>query len=187
MNHKLFEEWLFTYLDSDDLEAEQASQLQDHLRTCNSCQNLAKSWREVDRHLFNAEVVSPPAGFMNRWQERVEQDRKLLEHRQTVAILLFAIGGAVVLFGSLILLLWPWLGMPEVFIWGWIYRLSSLVVYFEPANKLIAILFQSFSGSVSPFWWILFAGLLSELAVLWLVSYRWLTNPRRVMVDETSN
>jgi hypothetical protein len=187
MNHKLLEEWLFTYLESDDLEAEQSAQLQDHLRDCQTCQNLARSWREVDRHLLGAKLIAPRAGFTDRWQERFERDRQLMQKRQSMAALVFALGGAAVLFGSLILLLWPWIGMPEVFVWSWIYRLSTFVVYVEPANNLISILLQSFSGRISPFWWILLAGLLSELAVLWLVSYRWLTNPRRVIVDETTN
>ncbi len=186
MNHKHFEEWLFTYLDNDELEAEQSTQLQEHLRHCESCQHLARSWREVDRHFFKAPLVSPRAGFTERWQARLEKDRQLVQRRQTLVALIFTLGGALVLFGSLMLLLWPWLGMPEVFFWGWIYRLSALAVYLKPANDLLSIFFQSFSGNVSPLFWILFAGLMSELAVLWLVSYRWLTNPRRVMINETT-
>lgn len=186
MNHKHFEEWLFTYLESDELETEQSTQLQEHLRNCESCQNIAKSWREVDRHLFNAPLASPRTGFTQRWQARLEQDRQLVHRRQTLAALIFTFGGALILLGSLVLLLWPWLRMPEVFIWGWVYRLSALLVYLEPANDLFSIFSKSFSGNVSPLFWILFAGLMSELAVLWLVSYRWLTKPRRVIIDEAT-
>ena len=63
MNHKLYEEWLFTYLESDDLEDEQSALLQDHLKNCESCQELAKSWRELDQQLFHASLVSPRNRF----------------------------------------------------------------------------------------------------------------------------
>ncbi len=186
MNHKLFEEWLFTYLENDDLEVEQANQLQEHLQNCERCQHLVKSWREVDTQLFKAEVVPPQTGFTGRWQARFEKDRQLMQRRQTLVALLFTLGGALVILGSLILLLLPWSGMPEVFVWSWIYRQLVLVAYWGPLNNIVSILFQAFSGSISPIWWILFVGLLSELAVIWLVYYRWLTNPRRVVFDETT-
>lgn len=186
MNHKQIEEWLFTYLEGDDLEIDQMDQLQDHLIDCEDCQNLVKSWREVDRYLLNADLASPSAGFTQRWQVRFERDHQLLQQRQTLAALIFALGSAFILLASLVILLLPWFGMPEVFVWGWIYRMSELMAYFESANHLVSLLMRAFSGEISPLWWILIAGLLSELAVLWLVSYRWLTNPRRAMIDEAS-
>lgn len=186
MNHKLYEEWLFTYLESDDLEDEQSALLQDHLRNCKGCQELASSWREMDQQLFHAVLVSPRTGFSDRWQARFEKENQFLQRRQTMAALVFAFGGVIVLFGSLLLLAWPWLGMPEVFVWGWVYRMMAMFSYYEPANSILSAFVQISSGKISPFWWILFAGLLSEMVVLWLVSYRWLTNPRRIMIDETT-
>ncbi len=186
MNHKNFEEWLFAYLDGDSLETEQSAQLQGHLQTCETCQNLAKSWREVDQHLMSAQMVAPKPGFVNRWLERIEIDKRQLQRRQTAAALVFTLCGAAVLFGSLILIVWPWFSVPELFLFNWVSSFFLLMDFLEPVNRLILILMQIFTTNMSLFWWIFFVGLLSELAVLWLVSFRWLTNPRRVMVDETT-
>jgi hypothetical protein len=40
--------------------------------------------------------------------------------------------------------------------------------------------FRAATGVVPVVWWVLFAGLLCELGVLWVVSFRLLTNPRRI-------
>ncbi len=182
MNHKNYEDWLFSYLEPEDgeLTSEQTIALEGHLKNCESCRNLSVSWREVDTVLQKKAQVSPEAGFTARWMERLEQEQQKLHRRQSLAVLGFMIGGAATLLGSLIILAWPWLDKPEVFFWSWIYRLAALVTIVDPIQEILSLVLRSAPQSISPIWLILAAGFLSELAVLWLVFYRVLTHPRRV-------
>jgi hypothetical protein len=184
MNHKTFEDWLFTDLEQpeDTLNREQSQRLHAHLETCESCQQLALSWRAVELDLKAAPMAAPAPGFTSRWEARLMAERKRLERRQSLAILGFSVAGAVLLLGSLLLLAWPWLQSPSVVLWGWLYRLLTLTSVVSTVGDILATMFQSVTGLVSPGWWILIAGLVCELAVLWVVSFRLLTNPRRIML-----
>lgn len=182
MNHKLFEDWLFIYLDphAGVLTADQVSALEDHLTACEHCRATEDSWRAVDNLLHREMVLSPKPGFASRWQSRQRQEQEKLHRRQSLAVLVFLFGGAVVLLGSLLILAWPWLGKPEVFLWSWIYRVVSMVTLGDPVSEVVSLILRSAPESLSPIWLILAFGFLCELAVLWLVFYRVLTNPRRV-------
>jgi hypothetical protein len=92
----------------------------------------------------------------------------------------FSLTGTIQLLGSLVLLALPLLSSPDILIWTWVYRLISLVNYAEAVRNIFAVILGAVSGRISPVWWFIFVGVLSELLVLWVVSYRLLTNPRRV-------
>jgi hypothetical protein len=84
------------------------------------------------------------------------------------------------LLGILLFLVWPWMRSPNVFLWTGLYRLFTLYAYADAARDFISTLFQTAAGVVPLTWLVIFVGLLSELGVLWIVSYRVLTNPRRI-------
>jgi len=182
MNHKIYEDWLFSYLDpqEDALTADQVSSLEDHLTVCERCRTTADSWRAVEDLFRKEKVVSPKPGFVSRWQTRQRQEQEKLHRRQSLAVLIFLSGAAVVLLGSLFILSWPWLGKPEVFLWSWIYRVVSMVTLVDPVKEVVSLILRATPESFSLVWLVLAFGLLCELAVLWLVFYRVLTNPRRV-------
>jgi predicted anti-sigma-YlaC factor YlaD len=182
MNHKLYEEWLFTNVEGleGELTPDQATDLQEHLRECASCRELVEAWQEVEVQLQEAPLAAPQPGFANRWQARLEADLRRLHRRQTLAVLAFSVAGAALLLGSLALLALPWLQSPRVLLWSWIYRMFILLSFAETAGDSLGSLFESTINVVPVFWWVLFAGILSELGVLWIVSYRLLTNPRRI-------
>ncbi|HEX9028499.1 MAG TPA: hypothetical protein VF823_04930, partial [Anaerolineales bacterium] len=90
------------------------------------------------------------------------------------------IGGAALLFGSLLILALPFIQTPNVLLWTFIYRLIGIVSIADAAQDVLRVLFQAITGVISPVGWAILIGLMCELGVLWVVSLRWLTNPRRV-------
>jgi len=182
MNHQLYEEWLFADAEPSEqgLTAQQAAALQEHLRDCPGCQALAESWQGTQAILRSQEMVAPAAGFTSRWQVRLAAEREFAHRRQTQVMLGLTIGGALVLMLVLVSLAWPWLQVPGVFWWAWLYRLFTLIAYAGAAQEIISTMFRAATGVVPIVWWVIFTGLLCELGVLWVVSFRLLTNPRRI-------
>jgi anti-sigma factor RsiW len=177
MNHQQFEEWLFA---DQTLTPQEEAVLQEHLAGCESCRLLAASWREVERDLRKAPVEAPALGFTLRWQVRLEGQQRRLHRRQSVVLLGYSIAGVFLLLGSLLILLWPQLQSPEALFYTWLYQIASLVAYFSFAGVVLSSIFRTATNIVPLVWWILIAGILCELGVLWVVSVRMLTNPRRI-------
>ncbi|MBN1147839.1 MAG: hypothetical protein JXA78_11345 [Anaerolineales bacterium] len=181
MNHRSYEDWLFaSYDDDEQLPAQQAADLQAHLQDCETCRSLAAAWEQVETELRQAPLLAPQPGFALRWQANLEADRQRMHQRQTAAALLITSFGVAALVILILALLWPWVRTPGVFVWVWLYRLITMLSYADALRGLLSATLQAASGAVSLAGGLLFAGLLSELAVLWVVSYRLLTNPRRI-------
>lgn len=176
-NHLPFEDWLFS---DEPLDARESQSLQEHLQDCSSCSELSLAWHEVETRLKSAPALAPAAGFTLRWQARLAADRLKKERRQTLSILLFSIGGALLLLLFLAWLSLPALRSPEPFFWASVYRVFSLVTLAGSAQDFLTSIFQPIAGLVPFTWVVLFAGLLCELGVLWIVTLRLLTRPRRV-------
>ncbi len=78
------------------------------------------------------------------------------------------------------MLLLPWIQSPKALVWAGVYRLITLFSYVQLAQDVVLPFFQAATGAVPLFWWIIIAGVLTQLGVLWVVSYRILTNPWRI-------
>lgn len=182
MNHQLYEDWLFAYNDPTEqsLTPQQVAELRTHLQTCPECQNLADAWREMDAQLRRSPAVDPQPGFTSRWQSRLEAEHQRLHRRQSLATLGCALGGAALVLGSLVILAWPWLSNPRMLLWGSVYQLFTLFNYADAITQPLAAFFRSASDLVPLVGWVFFVGIITELAVLWVVSLRLLTNPRRI-------
>ena len=176
MNH-LSEEWLFG---DEPLTNEEERQLAEHLDSCPECRQLAAAWREVESTLRYAGEESAAPGFATRWQQRLEADRLRMYRRQSLLMLAFSLGGAMLLLGSLVIVAWPLISMPKMLLWAWLYRALTLISVMESVDETVGQLFHSASMAIPPIGWVILAGLLTEMAVLWVVSFRVLTNPRRV-------
>ena len=182
MNHRLYEEWLFAYEDSaEELTQQQAAALQEHLQSCEACRALVGAWHEVQARLQDEPVLAPKSGFTSRWEMRLEAERERSQQRQVIVTLALALGGVLALGSTLVALAWPWLRSPSVVLWVGLYRLLELYSYVQAAQGFVSGLVRSAAGGVSVVWLVIFAGLLCELGVLWVVSFRLLTNPRRVI------
>ena len=187
MNHQKYEEWLFAHIGERDrqlpeekLTEDQEIELQTHLKGCVECRLLASAWQNVDQQLREATLLAPKPGFTQRWELRLKQQRQLVQHRQTVAVLGFGAVGIVSLLASLVLLTLPIIQTPKALVWLGIYRLITLFAYAQMAQDTLLPFLQTTLGAVPGFWWLIFAGLLTQLGVLWVVTYRLLMNPWRI-------
>lgn len=182
MNHRLYEDWLFTHLDPDgeNLNPQQLKELEVHLQECTSCQQLAASWRQVEVGLRHPVMVDPAPGFAQRWQTLLDVEKARLHRRQSLAMLVFSVVGAGLVFGSLLVLSVPWLDTPKVLFWSWIYRLYTVVAYAGEVQQFLEPVLQTAREAMSFTSWMFLVGIVCELGVLWLVSLRLVTNPRRV-------
>ena len=178
MVHRPFEDWL---LDEERLTTEKAVALQEHLQSCASCRQLSQAWQEVEVDLRTSPTLAPRMGFTNRWQARLESDRRRLHRRQSAAALGFSLGGAALLFGSLSFLALPVLATPKLLLWAWALHLVELVSYTGDIQAIIFSVFQIQPRMIPIAWLILLAGFFSMLVVVWIVSLRYFTSPRRVI------
>jgi anti-sigma factor RsiW len=178
MNHKPAIDWLFE--DPDELSQIQSNELQEHLADCVSCQDLAESYRQLATALKKSEQVGPEAGFASRWQVRLQSSRAKAHRRQIMATLAFVSCGTLVLIGLLVSIAWPWLRSPDLLLWTWIYQLITLFTYVNALREVVVPAIWEIADLMPLAAWVFGFGLLSEMAVLWVVSYRLLTNPRRI-------
>jgi hypothetical protein len=183
MNHQPFRDWLLTGDEpgEDALTPQQRTELQDHLKTCESCRSISDAWMAVENHLHGQSIIGPNPGFTSRWETRLETERKRIHRRQTRLALLFSVGGATAILAVLVALIWPWLRSPSMLLWTWVYHLFTLYSYAELGQDLLVNLLRTATIAIPITWLIVLVGLLSELSVLWIVSYRLLTNPRRIV------
>jgi len=178
MNHKPAIDWLFE--DPVELSQAQANVLQDHLADCESCQELAESYRQLTTVLKKSEQLGPEAGFASRWQVKLQASRAKAHRRQVMAALAFVSGGTLVLIGLLVFIAWPWLRSPDLLLWTWIYQMITLFTYANALREVVVPAIWELADLMPLAAWVFGFDLLSEMAVLWVVSYRLLTNPRRV-------
>jgi predicted anti-sigma-YlaC factor YlaD len=180
MNHQIYIDWIFE--DGQDLTTQQAVDLDEHLQGCERCQSLADSFHNLEAALDQAEVVGPQSGFVTRWENHLEASRERLHRRQIITTFLFVVAGLAILLGVLIFAAWPWLRTPSLLFWTWIYQLFTIYTYLDAAREFASPLLAGSRGAITMLAWVFGLGLLSELAVLWVVSFRLLTNPRRMIV-----
>ena len=177
MNHQPFREWL---LSVQQLSTEQNQALQDHLSTCESCNQIESAWKEVALAIQKSPQVEPPAGFTMRWQTH------LLEHqsRQKALRGWLSIGATTLIVTSLLVLLitqlWSLLQAPGPYLAVWLNRMVSVLsVYYQFQNFIGG---TSWSLPVYTFVGIFFlTGIISFMSVLWLTAYRKLSLARRVV------
>jgi len=183
MNHQPYLDWLFSGDEPGDdmLAPQQNVELQEHLQSCELCRSMSDAWQIVEKHLQGQTMVEPEPDFISRWEARLEVERRRMHRRQIGAMLVFSVGGAVVILATLVILIWPWLGSPGVLLWTWIYHLFTLYSYTELAQDILVRILRTAIIAVPVTWVIIMMGLFSELGVLWIVSFRLLTNPRRIM------
>lgn len=180
MNHQIYVDRIFE--DRQDLTTQQVVDLDVHLQSCERCQSLADSLHNLEAAFDQTEMVGPQSGFVTRWEKRLEASRERLHRRQIITTFLSAVAGLALLLGVLIFAAWPWLRTPSLLFWTWIYQLFTIYTYLDAARDFASPLLAGSRGIVAMLVWVFGLGLLSELAVLWVVSYRLLTNPRRMIV-----
>ena len=180
MNHSPYTDWIFE--DSKEISDQQSRDLRDHLEACECCHALEASLRSLDLELRKAEFKEPQVGFVSRWQTRFENNRKRAQRRQIVITMVLVVGGFLLLMSYGLAAAWPLFRSPGLVVWAWVYQIFAFYSYLNTVHDLIYPLLNQGARAIPLVVWIFSLGLLSQLAVLWIVSYRMLTNPRRVLL-----
>jgi hypothetical protein len=181
MNHQPFEDWLFDDPVRSGRElgrAEQAA-LHEHLDGCEHCRQLSIASDSVDAQLRAAPSIGPAPGFTARWQARLELELQRLHRRQSLLALMFTVGAAALLFGALLILALPLFETPTLLLVTVAARLLGWLSFLGSVQDGLAGLLGA-AANLPVLAWVLLAGVLSQIAVLWLVTLRYFTNPRRV-------
>lgn len=177
MNHYPYEEMIFS---DAELSREEQFELQQHVQKCESCNQLAAAWRAVNYDLEASTMVVPAPHFVNRWQARLEMDRLATHNKQNRLMLVITWSALLIVFGCLVYFTLPIFYEPKMFILTYLYQILnwfSVVNYIQSFSQTLA---NGTYGSISFLWIILAAGIFTLFGVVWLVSIRYLTSPRRV-------
>lgn len=169
MPHKTFEAWIF---EDDELEEQDEKILRQHLQECDQCYALKKTWPKVETFLITAPPVMPVAGFVNRWQERLERQRKQRGQRQTLALLAVSGGGtvaALMLFAFALLLHFQI--FPETLL-GTIGQVVNWMLFLDVAGEILLSLARTLPTAIPFPVWMGFFALTGAGGILWLKSFR---------------
>jgi len=182
MTHQPYLDWLLVNPDRpiETLTSDQRAALQFHLDECLECQRLSAAWQAVNIELQAAPLMEPAPDFTARWQTRLEASRRRQHRRQSMIIFAMSLGLAFILLTILATLVWPIFQSPRLLLWTYLYQLVRWASLLSSAQQFISSILQGTALSLSPLGLIFAAGGLTLLAVLWVVSYRALTNPHSI-------
>ncbi len=163
MNHRPFEDWL---LDDQPLTAQQARELQAHVRDCRSCASIAES----NVALHATRLVGPATGFTDRFRVRLETRRREQRWRQVIGTIVLVLGGVGLVYwlaGPLIL---EAFNSPASWITAGVGYFLFILTSFQVLGEATAILLRVVPGFISPTGWIALMAGVAGLGYLWMVS-----------------
>ena len=166
MNHQPYKNWI---LSESDLSGEQLRELETHLDDCEDCQQFRQNLRAANWLFKTAPMAAPAAGFSQRWQASLLERQAAQQRRQTRIFLLGLAGAALILLLLIAIHIiatstpveWVIAAFQSTFgifsTWITIQNLVlELVVYIPPIVPILL--------------WILLAGGLSTLTLIWIIS-----------------
>ena len=178
MTHLPYQDWLF-----DDLQLlsdPQKVELKQHLQTCAECRGLSGALNHVEISLKQKVMAAPAAGFTQRWQARLQEERLRLHRRQTRLTMLMTVSALFTLLSALVIFAWPWLSSLKAVFWAGVYQFYGFYLLLAGIGEFMTSLLLAMTSVIPLVGWVLAFGMVFELGVLWVVSYRLLTNPRRL-------
>lgn len=164
MDHRPFEDWL---LNNQTLSVDEERQLNSHLQVCSSCCALA----EVNLALKSVKMVAPAVGFADRFQLRLEVQKKALRRRNFLGFTLLALSVLV----GLAWISWPLLmslvHSPLNLVTSWLSALLSLWAAFQAMGHAGLVLFKIVPDFIPAYIWtvVLFAA--CGWSLLWVFSF----------------
>jgi hypothetical protein len=174
MNHRPFEDWL---LDDQPLTPEQTRQLQSHLRDCAACATIAES----NLALHSTRQLPPAAGFVDRFQARLEAHRRELRWRQMVGTVVLVLAGLGLLSWLAGPLVQEALRSPAQWITTVVSYFLFILTSVQALSEVGSILLRVLPKFVSPFGWFIISMMVAGLGFLWTVSiWRFVRIPRGV-------
>lgn len=182
MNHQPYEEWLFydPGNSKEQLSKEEVVELQEHIEGCPSCRELMRAWNEVKVELELTQLISPEKGFADRWAKRLKIIKHQEHRKQALRVFLLFLLGTGVLMGLLIVLLWPFVSSPNDVFWSAYGKFINIYSLLYVVLTSLTTIFNASLKLVPVSLWIILMGIIFELGVIWIVSYRVLTLPRRI-------
>jgi hypothetical protein len=178
-DHQLFEEWLFSH---EDLSHEEVKASEEHLKTCDSCLQLSIAWGEVEDEIQVAPILSPAAGFTERWRTRLAADRLKRQHRLNISILFLCVGGAALFLIVSSVMIIPLFKSPWPFILTWTYQLATLFSMTSVYGGALTTLIRTLVKIVPPMFWVTLPLAFSFLLIIWLLYYQKILLSRRIML-----
>jgi hypothetical protein len=166
MNHLPYEEWL---LSDEPLSPEEQGQLDEHLITCESCQQIAFALQSVAIAIQETPEVMPAPGFTQRWQARQIQRRSAQRSRITWIVFVLCTVGA---FAALLGLALPQVGglpTPVEMISSLLHSTSSLLVTLQDIQDVLSAIFTHMPLAVPVLLWIIVTMSVAVWSVIWFV------------------
>lgn len=178
-DHQLFNEWLFS---DEDFSHEDVQASEEHLKMCDSCRQLSIAWGEVEDEIQAAPILSPAAGFTERWQTRFVADRLKRQHRQNISILFLCVGGAALFLIVSSVMIIPLFKSPWPFILTWTYQLATLFSMTSVYGGALTTLVRTLVSIVPPLLWVTLPVAFVLLSVIWMLVFQKIIFSRRIML-----
>jgi hypothetical protein len=163
MDHRPFEDWL---LNNQSLGADETRQLNAHLQNCSSCSALA----EVNLALKSVKMAAPVAGFTDRFQLRLEAQKKALRRRNFWGFLLLTTS----VLSGLTWISWPlltsMLRSPVNLLASWIGGLLSLYATFQAMTHAGLILIKVIPSFIPDYIWTIVLFAACGWSLIWVFS-----------------
>jgi hypothetical protein len=163
MDHRPFEDWL---LNNQSLSIDEKRQLNTHLQECSSCSALA----EVNLALKSVKMAEPTAGFVDRFQIRLEAQRQALRRRNFWGFLLLTLS----VLSGLVWTVWPVLKSliqsPLDLLATWLSTVVSVWASVEALFQGGRVILKVLPGFIPVYVWIVVLLVAGGWSLLWVFS-----------------
>ena len=164
MNHQPFENWIF---EDKPLNSDQEQGLKRHLKECESCQSVQKSWLSLRDEMTQAPILAPMPGFSQRWLASLPARRLREQQRQARKFVLFLTGAAalsfILLVGLMILD-----QSPLDWIIGGLHTIAQVTIQLKQIQLVIISIIKSLPPFVPVIAWIFLTLPLGLLSLTWI-------------------
>ena len=165
MDHRPFEDWL---LNNQTLSANEKQQLNAHLQGCSSCTALA----EVNLALKSVKMVTPAAGFTERFQLRLEAQKKALRRRNLWGFLVLTLS----VLSGLFWIAWPFLKSmiqsPVDLLASWLSTVVSIWASVEALFQGGRVILKVLPGFIPIYVWVVVLLVAGGWSLLWVLSLK---------------
>lgn len=182
MDHQPFETWLVS---EEPLTPEQQSSLQAHLQDCPRCQNLERTWNQVETLLGERPVVQPAIGFTLRWQARLEtfhQTQRSQQQRRVSWIFIAAtLSVAIALLAFMAIRTLSSFESPTQILVNGLTLITSLLASITALQDFLTASAKVLPQVIPTGWWFGILVTISLLLLTWVESLRRLVFSRRIV------
>lgn len=177
MNHQYIKEWL---LKEEPLSSEESQILEDHIKECNSCQQLQLAWQDIHHMIKLTPDVDPLPGFTSRWEERLTQRTIYAQKRLTWVVIT-----GIACIALLITILMGFqvselIHSPQQITLIFLSHLATLISYLTITKDYLNFL-SSYIPAVSLPVIVFSSGLMTFLCVLWLATMKQISSAWRII------